>query len=255
MIDEIQGLLRDYVSWLQDKTVVRQVSDEWVAVTTPHLDRHNDYVQIYVRKRDGGFVLSDGGYVIDDLEQGGCSLGTPKREELLRVTLAGFGVRNDGGKMVVDATPDNFAVRKHNLVQAMLAVNDLFYLAQPAVASLFYEDVVGWLDLNGIRHFDNFKLTGRTGYDHHFDFVIPKSATQPERILQTVNRPSRETAEATAFKWLDTREVRTPGSRAYAILNDQEHEVAPSVVDALRNYDVEAFLWSRRDEFGEQLAA
>ena len=27
------------------------------------------------------------------------------------------------------ATPDSFPLRKHNLVQAILAVNDMFYLA------------------------------------------------------------------------------------------------------------------------------
>ena len=32
-----------------------------------------------------------------------------------------------------------------SLLQAMLAVNDMFYLAVPMVASLFYEDVVAWL--------------------------------------------------------------------------------------------------------------
>jgi hypothetical protein len=41
----------------------------------------------------------------------------------------------------VHASPDNFPSRKHSLVQAMLAVNDMFYLAVPMVTSLFYEDV------------------------------------------------------------------------------------------------------------------
>ena len=36
----------------------------------------------------------------------------------------------------------------YNLLQAMLAINDLFYLAVPLVASLFYEDVVSWLDIH-----------------------------------------------------------------------------------------------------------
>ena len=83
------------------------------------------------------------------------------------------------------ASPDNFALRKHNLVQAMLAVNDMFYLAVPMVASLFYEDVVAWLDLHDIRYTPKVKFTGKTGYDHLFDFVIPKSRRQPERIIQS----------------------------------------------------------------------
>jgi hypothetical protein len=45
----------------------------------------------------------------------------------------------------------------------MLAVNDLFYLAKPIVESLFYEDVVQWLDANDIRYTPSVKFTGISG--------------------------------------------------------------------------------------------
>lgn len=78
------------------------------------------------------------------------------------------------------------------------------------VASLFYEDGVAWLDLHDIRYTPKVKFTGKTGYDHLFDFVIPKSRRQPERIIQTINRPNRETAQAVVLAWVDTKEVRSP---------------------------------------------
>ncbi|MBM4019707.1 MAG: DUF1829 domain-containing protein [Planctomycetes bacterium] len=255
MIDEIQSLLDRYSAWLRDKTTLRQVTGDWVEITTPYLDRHNDYLQMYAKKGDGGFVLTDDGYVIEDLVQSGCKLDSPKRQDLLRVTLAGFGVTNNGGALEVRASPDNFALRKHNLIQAMLAVNDLFYLSGPMVASLFYEDVVAWLDANEIRYTPNVKFTGKSGYDHLFDFVIPKSRRRPERILQTITRPSRDTAEAIAFKWIDTKDVRAPDSQAYAFLNDQEQHVPQGVVDALHNYDVTPVVWSARETVKEELAA
>jgi len=178
MIQEIERLLNDYVAWLKDKTVLRQI-DNWVEITTPYLDRHNDYVQIYAQRENGRLLLTDDGYTIDDLEQGGCWLESRKRQDLLRMTLNGFGVRLHGKALEVHATPDNFALRKHNLVQAILAVNDMFCLAVPMVASLFYEDVVAWLDLHDIRYTPKVKFTGKSGYDHLFDFVVPKSRQQP----------------------------------------------------------------------------
>jgi hypothetical protein len=45
----------------------------------------------------------------------------------------------------------------------MLAVNDQFYLAKPIVESLFYEDVVQWLDANDIRYTPSVKFTGISG--------------------------------------------------------------------------------------------
>jgi hypothetical protein len=96
----------------------------------------------------------------------------------------------------VHATPDNFPLGKHNLIQATLAVNDLFYLAKPVVESLFYEDVIAWLDAKDIRYTPKVKFPGASGYDHLFEFVIPKSRRQPERILRAINRPTRDTAES-----------------------------------------------------------
>ncbi|MBI3837820.1 MAG: DUF1829 domain-containing protein [Planctomycetia bacterium] len=254
MIDEIQRLLDDYMAWLKDKTTLRQL-DNWVEITTPYLDRHNDCIQIYAKRDNSGFLLTDDGYTIGDLEQCGCKLNSPKRQELLRMTLNGFGVHLHDNALEIHSSPVNFPLRKHNLVQAMLAVNDMFYLAMPMVASLFYEDVVTWLDVHEVRYTPNVKFTGKTGYDHVFDFVIPKSRRQPERILKTINRPNRDTAQSVAFSWIDTREVRPADSKAYAFLNDTEQTVASGVLDALRNYDVHPILWSQREHVKEELAA
>lgn len=254
MISDVQKLLDQYWVWLRDKTTLREVSD-WVEITTPYIDRHNDRLQIYAKRRNGGFVLTDDGYTLGDLEQSGCNIDSPKRQALLKMTLNGFGVQVSEQALEVHASADNFALRKHNLVQAMLAVNDLFYLASPVVASLFYEDVVAWLDLSDIRYTPKVSFTGKSGYPHLFDFVIPRSKVQPERILRAISRPSRDTAQAMAFSWIDTKEVRPTESRAYAVLNDSEHPVSESVLDAMRNYDVRPVLWSGREQVRQELAA
>ena len=254
MIDEIQGLLEEYRTWLRDKTILRQVND-WIEITTPYLDRHNDALQIYAKRSDGGFLLTDDGYILDDLEQSGCRLEGRHRLGLLTVTLNGFGIQRVGNELQVQVTAESFAHRKHNLLQAMLAINDLFYLAQPRVESLFYDDVVKWLDISNIRYVPNAKFTGASGYDHLFQFSIPKSIEQPERILRTINRPSREQAQITAFSWIDIREVRPEGARAYAILNDSERRVSASVLEAMQSYEVQPVIWSQREQVREELAA
>ena len=138
MIQDIQNLLDAYHDWLKDMTVWHQM-DKWVEITTPYLDRHNDYLQIYVKKKtDGEFLLTDDGYILEDLKQSGCVLDSHKRQELLQMTLNGFGVKKDGDALQVHASAESFASCKHNLVQAMLAVNDMFYLTVPVIANLFY---------------------------------------------------------------------------------------------------------------------
>jgi hypothetical protein len=250
----MQALIDKYLSWLKDKTSLRQI-DEWIEITTPYLDRHNDYLQIYAKRLNGGYLLTDDGYVLEDLQQSGCKIESPKRQDLLKVTLGGFGVKLNQNAIEVQASTENFPLRKHNLIQAMLAVNDLFYLAEPMVRSLFYEDVIAWMELHEIRYTPRVKFTGKSGYDHLFDFVIPKSRQLPERILQTINRPSRDTAQSLAFSWIDTKEVRPADSRAYAVLNDSDHTVPAGVIDALRNYDLTPVLWTKREDARQELAA
>src|SRR5579872_634110 len=238
IVTEIEKLLNEYRAWLKDKTTLREVGDSWLEITTPYLDRHNDALQIYVRQSNGGYLLSDDSYTIHDLEASGCNINTEKRKDLLTMTLNGFGVKLNDESLEVHATSENFPLRKHNLIQAMLAVNDLFYLAKPVVESLFYEDVVAWLDANDIRYTPKPKFTGTSGYDHLFDFVVPRSRRQPERIVQAINRPTRDTAEAFIHAWSDTRKTRPQESKAYAILNDSEHTISGGVLDAFINYEI-----------------
>jgi len=254
MIEEIQFLMDKYRAWLKDKTALRQVENH-VEITTPFLDRHNDYIQIYAKKENGGYMLSDDGYTIQDIELSGCSLDSPKRQSLLKATLAGFGVQNANDALTVKVTADNFSIRKHNLIQAILATNDLFYLAQPYVANFFLEDVEKWLDQLEIRYTPKVNFTGKSGYEHRFDFAIPKSKRAPERILKVINHPTKEAALSLAFSWVDTKEVRSVEARAYAILNDREQHLSGSVIDALKNYEVTAVAWNEKDKRKEELAA
>ena len=68
---ETSKLIDDYLFWLKDKTALREVGEKWVEITTPHLDRHNDCLQIYVKKDDKGYLLTDDGYIISDLKMSG----------------------------------------------------------------------------------------------------------------------------------------------------------------------------------------
>lgn len=256
MIAEFDDLKERYFSWLKEKTLLQKI-DDWVEVTTPFLDRHNDYMQIYVRRSETGYLLSDDGYTISDLEMCGCPLNTPKRQNLLATTLRGFGVQRDAisNELYVNASEASFPLRKHNLIQAMLAVNDLFYLASPYVASFFLEDVENWLDSHGIRYSPRVKLTGASGFDHHYDFVIPKSRSQPERVLLSLNRPDRANVERTVFAWEDTRRMRSSEANAFVLLNDAEQNIAENAVAALLAYKVNPILWSERESVREELAA
>jgi Domain of unknown function DUF1829/Domain of unknown function DUF1828 len=254
-VAEIEQLVDRYRSWLKDKTKLKSVHSEWVEITTPFLDRHNDYIQLYVKKENESFRLTDDGNTIRDLEISGCNLDTPKRKGLLETAVRGFTVDATDNILSVRASAENFPLRKHALIQAILAVNDLFYTASPTVRSLFKEDVEAWLRLSEIRFLPNVQFSGKTGYLHNFDFAIPQSGRAPERIMRAVSNPTKDATESFIFSWLDTREVRPSDSVAIAMLNDQEKVISGTVLEAFRQYDIEPVRWSEREANRERLAA
>jgi hypothetical protein len=249
---EIENLLREYHRWLRDRTTVKKIGSDWVEITTPYLDRHNDCLQIYARKDGGEFVLTDDGYIISDLLDSGCSLENPKRKKILGTTLSGFGVQLEGDNLTIRASAANFAMKKHNIIQAMLAVNDMFYLSSPHVENFFIEDVTQWFDVSDVRYTPKVKFSGVSGFDHLFDFVIPKSNRSGERIVQVLSNPSKDQVESLVFKWVDTKDARPDGSLLYTILNDMVKDVPSSVMSALGNYHLNPFSWSNREKVRQQ---
>jgi hypothetical protein len=247
MIEDIRKLLDDYATWLRDSTALRKVGERYVEITTPYLDRNNDHLQIYARREDGGFLLTDDAETIVELRHSGCELDTVKRRDLLRTTLNGFGVEMVDDALQIHATAETFPKKKHALLQAMLSVNDMFYLAGPTVASLFQEDVERWLGAADVRFIAGVKFTGKSGFDHRFDFAVPASRVSPERLINAISHPTRTAASALAFSWMDTRDKRSLESQCFAILNDNERAVTSTVLSALRNYGITPVKWTERD--------
>ncbi len=249
---EARELVSNYVTWLREKITVEQVGDVF-EITTPFLDRHNDQMQLYIRKANGALVLSDDGYTLRDLQLSGFELNSPKRRQLTQTILNGFGVQLKGDELLVDAKAGNFPQKKHNLVQAMLAVNDLYVTAEPTVLSLFREDVERFLRTHEVRFTPAVKFTGRSGFDHFFDFVIPESKQRPERVLRAINHPNRTAITSLIFAWDDTRGIRAPNSTAYAFMNDTDKEINVDLTEALKQYDITPIEWSKRERHVQEL--
>ena len=252
--EECERLIEAYVAWLRQDLSAESVENA-CELTTPFLDRHNDHLQVYAVRRDGKIILSDDGYILADLRASGLELTTPKRRLVLETVLNGFGVRVEHNQLVLEASKRNLGQRLHSLVQAMLAVNDMFVMAQPRVATFFWEDVRAFLELSEVRYSPRIKLTGRSGYDHAIDFLIPRSRLRPERVVQAINAPSKNTIGSYLFVLGDTREARGVESEAYAFLNDRDREVGGDVTEALEAYHVVPALWSQRKKYVEALGA
>jgi len=123
MTKNCKTLIDAYVEWLRKKTSVREVNGSY-EITTPFLDRHNDYLQVYMKESNKGIVLTDDGHTIADLELSGYEFTSESRLKISKV-LSGLGVNLKEGELVVEVTPENFPQKMHDLVRAMLYLNYL----------------------------------------------------------------------------------------------------------------------------------
>jgi hypothetical protein len=244
---EANRLVDDYLRWLKENLRAEE-SGGAVLITTPFLDRHSDEIEIYLEKSDGGIRLSDDGYTIRDLRAGGIDLSKGSRHEHLLRILNGLGVQLEGDQLWVKATSRDFAQKKHNLVQAVLAVDDLHITAREEVLQFFREDVEEFLRAAHVPIFRDVKLSGQSGLDHHFDIGLPADVRHTERVLQAVNSLRRDNATSLAFSVEDVRKLRGQDALgAFAMINDSEKSPASEHLDVLRSYGVMPILWSERD--------
>lgn len=250
-----QEFIDAYIKWLKESITSRPIPEtDYVEFTTPFLDRHNDYTQFYVRKDGDQYFATDGGNIINELEMSGVNIDTPKRQELLQTVLNGFGVTKFKDELQITFTKDNFPQAKNCLIQAMLAVDDLFYLSSTNVQRAFIDDVLQFFDQNNIFAIPDVSFTGRSTLHHKFDFAIPKSKKKPERLVRVVSNLSKQNVESVLFSWDDTRKQRSNDTSLIAIFND---EINPykGALSALKEYEVKAIPWSRREENIEMLTA
>jgi hypothetical protein len=249
-------LVGSYFDWLKSGINAQVLDEDVTELTTPFLDRHNDYLQIYAeRTGDDQFLLTDDGYIVAELKSAGVEPYGSRRSEIIREFLSGHGVSLESGELHIAATHSSLGQRTHSLLQAMLSLDDMFVLAQPRVATVFLEDVTKFLDEHDVRYSPHVKFAGKSGFDHLVDFVIPKSRNAPERIVQVVNNPRRDRIDSLLFTATDIRSARGRDTSYYAILNDSRKQVFPEVTSALTAYDIEAKPWSARDRIIDSLAA
>lgn len=242
-----------YLAWLKSQFSCRQ-TDRCTEITTPFLDHHNDQIQIYAVPTVDGWSLTDAGETLSDLEMSGVRFESAKRKAQLHEVLQGFGVTLRDGELTVSADTQSQLRQMNNLIQAVLAVNDFFCLAQPSVYQFFTEDVSQWLDEKAIRFSPQVAFSGKSTLSHHYDFLIPKSKQSPERLLKVMNTPSRDYAKQVAFSWIDTRETRLTASECFVLLNDAEG-IPSGVLTSLKQYDIVPVPWGEREQFTERLAS
>lgn len=257
MNTELKILIDDYYQWLRSQThLIGDGESGWTAISTPYTGIFNDGIEIYCRRNNGNWTLTDGGDSLKLLEQLGVSISrSKKRKRILQRIVNNYGINLDKDELTVEATDSNFIQKKHYLLQALLEVHELEQLAEHTVKSLFKEDVESYLDEQNILYTKDVKFTGFNGLDYHFDFQIPKR--EKEYVLKAANSLQKNTISSFVYSWQNVKKLREKNISkpfdAALILNDVEHDPKPDLLEALQVEKVEIYLWSDKERLKEVL--
>lgn len=244
MLHEATDLIESHQHWLRSNTLITQ-RGEYVEFSLPFLDRRNDYIRIYLTKEGDGYILSDSGETIDDLGMEGFEITTPTRERILKSAIVGFRVSNDRGVLKVKTSRENFGCDLNNLVQAILSVNDLHFLAKPVSTNNFKSNVVNWLKENFEMFSESKKIVGKSGLEHSFHFAVAGDSRNTKLVFKAINSLTTAEARKLVFSWIDTREEHIIDCKAIAILNDQNQDIPNRFNEVLNQYQIGILPWSR----------
>jgi len=257
MNTELSQLIDAYYKWLRSQThLIEDESTGWAAISTPYTGIFNDGIEIYCKKKNGKWLLSDGGESLKLMEEIGLEISrSPKRKQILQHFINNYGILWDKDELFVEATEKNFIQKKHYLLQALLEVHELEQLSERTVKSLFKEDVESYMQQEKVLFTKDVKFTGYNGLDYHFDFQVPKF--EKEYVVKAANFLQKNTISSFVYSWQNVKKVREKhidkSFEAAVVLNDVEHEPKADLIEALELENVEVYYWSDKKRLVDAL--
>lgn len=181
----------NYYKWLKQDLKFLDIEDNFVSISTPFIDNEYDNINIYVEIIGEKIRVTDLGYTLFNLDISGVSINsrTKTRQSILQDIVRMFGITFENDTLSITTTLDRFATAKNRLLQAIMRINDIEYLATNNVKNAFSELVSEAFDSRNIIYTPNVEIPGSAGVSSFFDFVVPNKA-KGEQLIRAVSRPN-----------------------------------------------------------------
>lgn len=255
-------LLTNYLNWYKKEVTFKDLSENIIRIDVPFLDSFSDEITMYaIKNKDNTITLTDDGWTLDNLESNGVFISRSKnRKKILSNRLNAFGINEKDGELTTTVEYKNFPLAKNRLLQAILAVNDMFMLSKSNTKSLFFEDVGAFLEENEIRATKDVSIPGTSGITYNFDYLISGYKEIPTRFIKTISTPNKTLfAKAALTDIVQTRELRE-NSTFYVFLNDispdgKIQKVKPEIEELFSEKGIKPVPFTKRKSVVEELAA
>lgn len=252
----LDNLKKVYDEWNNKRLILENFND-FIEITTPFVDMHNDFIQIYfIKEGNNNFRITDDGYILNELEMMGIEIKrSQKRNEFFKTYLNVFGVnyneKNDE-LFIAFSNINEYPEKQHRLIQCILRISDMLLTSRNSVISIFTEEISAFFEENDVPFIEGSNFTGISGKPQNFDFALPRSKNKREKLIKAINTPASENYKEPLFSWMDIKDMRKK-SDFIVLANDTNKPIAEGFVEPFRNYSVEVLEWSKRNEWIEKL--
>lgn len=210
---EIQNLIDEYINFIKKGISFRRL-ERGYEITTPFLNDCNDHIQIYVDEiEEGRILLSDGGDTLSYLEDMGVFFKST-RKTMIENAVRSYGVEISKDRcLTIKASARDFPQKKHNLIQAILKVNDMEYTQRTNVASIFADDIEEYFKTYEVPCVRNMSVVGKSGLYQSYDFVLSPYKKLTEKFCKVINNPTKNAIINAIFTCNDTAGFRSSESQ------------------------------------------
>lgn len=254
MIDELKKI---YFDWITKNILLTEFKD-FIEIETPFLDMHNDHINLLFLKNENDYLLSDDGYILNELELLNLSVNsTTKRKDYFYKTLKIFGVNynNSSNELYVRFNNlDQYPQRQQDLLQCIIHITDMLITSRSSSGSVFINDVENFFLENSIPFSRGASYHGKSGNTQTFDFTTPRLKNIKEKIINTVNSPTGGNYMNVIFPFIDIAESHAKDdSLFYVIVNNIESEIPKNFEKSLNNYDISLLEWKKKEQIKKEL--
>lgn len=243
-------LIEEYGEWLKRESTAHDLGD-WKEITLPLLDNANDDLIFYAKATNGGIAFTDDGYTLESFHQNGVTITDTRRERMERIARK-YGAGITDGQITLESD-GNRGDAMNRYVQALIGVGSMSESAQRRVAEYFADDVAAVLDGCNVFYTPSVGIRGVSRYEHNFDFVFQRSATQPTRFCQSPNNFDKNAVRDIMWGWEDTRRAKERAEAKLVVIGDDREAPLQSVaMEAFVNCGVTVIPYSQLAERAPQ---
>ncbi|NGJ62979.1 DUF1829 domain-containing protein, partial [Staphylococcus aureus] len=144
----------------------------------------------------------------------------------------------------------NFNKSKHNLLQCLIFVNDMYLLSNPKSQNIFTEDVANKLDEHNIYYGRDIPIIGSSGVVHNFDFFISAKKNQKEKFINAISNPNNSMIiKSKITDAMQAKKIKRHRQNEFIfILNDSKKEINEHNKNLLHENYISTIDYSELDE-------